>query len=684
MRSSLTRNLQIGFGVSLLILIISAIASYGSIENLIQSGRLVDHTTATIARLEYTMSVMKDAETGQRGYLLTGDTDFLQPYNGAYKKALLSVNQFQKQIAGNPQQTKAADQIREVLVKRLNILDTFIQEKKAGQTISPSELLTGKLAMDSLRVVINRAELTEKNLLNKRLNKLNQYTYDTPFFLFVAALIAVVVTLFSYFKSVSEVNQRVKLYAELQVKEHETANLNEELAATNEELSAANEEINASNEELATANQELAAANEELNASNEQLTESQEDVRQLNEKLGASNEELSATVEELFRSQEDLKALNDDLEERVNNRTAALTESETRFRIIMETMPQIAWVSTPEGEITFFNKQWYEYTGKTYDESIGWGWTACIHPDDLPFAAQKYKEILESGREGEFEIRKHRYDGLYRWHLARMQPVKNPGGELQMWVGTGTDIHDLKTLQQQKDDFISIASHELKTPITSLKASLQLLDRLKDNLSPQTAPKLISQANKSLGKLNILVEDLLNVSKLNQGQLSLNKTGFNIHQLISDCCQYIRVENVYNVTINGDEDLEVYADSHRIEQVIVNLLNNAMKYAPKSKDIDIRILKEGDMARISVADKGPGIDPAKVSHLFDRYYRVDGDGMQFSGLGLGLYISSEIIKRHEGQIGVDTQVGKGSTFWFTVPLVQQKKETSLIAEDHEG
>src|SRR6185312_1401209 len=173
---------------------------------------------------------------------------------------------------------------------------------------------------------------------------------------------------------------------------------------------------------------------------------------------------------------------------------------------------------------------------------------------------------------------------------------------------------------------------------------------------------------KSLGRLNVLVDDLLNVSRLNQGQLNLNKSVFNIYQLLNESCQYIRAENVFAVNINGDQELEAYADAHRIEQVMVNLLNNAMKYAPKSKEIDVMVERAGNSAKVSVKDYGPGIDPIKVPHLFDRYFRVDSDGMQFSGLGLGLYISAEIIKRHDGRIGVDTNAGKGSTFWFMIPM----------------
>ena len=115
-------------------------------------------------------------------------------------------------------------------------------------------------------------------------------------------------------------------------------------------------------------------------------------------------------------------------------------------------------------------------------------------------------------------------------------------------------------------------------------------------------------------------------------------------------------------------ELQVYADAERVNQVVINFVNNAIKYAPESKEIKINIEKVTDMAKVSVSDKGPGISADKLTHLFDRYYRVDTSGVQYSGLGLGLYISAEIIKKHNGQIGVDSELGKGSTFWFTLPL----------------
>ncbi|MDB4925190.1 sensor histidine kinase KdpD, partial [Mucilaginibacter sp.] len=246
-------------------------------------------------------------------------------------------------------------------------------------------------------------------------------------------------------------------------------------------------------------------------------------------------------------------------------------------------------------------------------------------------------------------------------------PIKNEQGEMQLWVGTATDIEELRLLQQQKDDFISIASHELKTPLTSLKAALQLLNRMKENPSIKMLPMIV-QANKSLDKVNVLVEDLLNASKLNEGQLHINPKSFILANVIIDSCQYIRTEGVYTIQTEGDMNVEVYADAVRIDQIVINFITNAIKYAPESKKIIIHIEKINGMAKVSVTDKGLGIPAEKQRFLFDRYYRVDNSGSQYTGLGLGLYICAEIIKVHNGEIGVISEAGKGSTFWFTLPV----------------
>lgn len=272
----------------------------------------------------------------------------------------------------------------------------------------------------------------------------------------------------------------------------------------------------------------------------------------------------------------------------------------------------------------------------------------------LPVYDQEIRAVLPSGRKIFISI--------------NAAPLRD-GDVVTGCIVTFTDVTNRRRVLQEKDDFISVASHELKTPISSLKASLQLLARMLPDIQPQTLAKLVTQSNKSLNKLSDLVNTLLNSNRISRGHFPIHKTTFRIVELINDCCQHVRTASNHEVSLTGDIDLEISADEQLIDQVIVNLVNNAVKYAPGSNQINIKIQRIEDRARISVTDFGPGIPPDKIPHIFERYYRADYGSVQFSGLGLGLYICAEIIRNHGGEIGVDSTPGQGSTFWFTLPLV---------------
>nr|WP_294875249.1 ATP-binding protein [uncultured Pedobacter sp.] len=259
-------------------------------------------------------------------------------------------------------------------------------------------------------------------------------------------------------------------------------------------------------------------------------------------------------------------------------------------------------------------------------------------------------------------------DGSIHWISAHGRPRYDEHGKVNRMVGMTADITESKLFEQRRDDFLSIASHELKTPVTSLKASLQLLDRIKEKPTSPIHVKLIEQANRSMEKMSVLVDDLLNANRMAEGQLKLTKTTFTVADMLNLCCNHVRFENKYKLIIEGDQDLQIYADENRIDQVVVNFINNAVKYAPDSKDIYLNIERIENYVKVSVKDTGPGIESHIIPNLFDRYYRVSYEGDNYTGLGLGLYICSEIIKRHGGDIGVESEVGIGSTFWFTIPI----------------
>jgi len=302
-----------------------------------------------------------------------------------------------------------------------------------------------------------------------------------------------------------------------------------------------------------------------------------------------------------------------------------------------------------------------------FDRQVPWEmFASVIHPDDKATRIAAHEAAIKSGKLF-YEARVLHSDGSTHWVRVQGKVYYKDGKAVRI-LGTLLDITEFKRLQQQKDDFISIASHELKTPITSLKASLQLLERVKHDPTSELIPKLIDQSSRSMHKISALVEDLLNVSRASKTELKLNKTTFTIAELLNSCCSHVRIAGKHQLIVQGNMQLRITADEHSIDQVVVNLVNNAVKYAPESKDIFMMISQEGDMAKIAVRDTGPGIAPEKIPHLFDRYYRAESSGFQNSGLGLGLYICAEIIKRHGGDIGVESELGKGSTFWFTLPL----------------
>jgi PAS domain S-box-containing protein len=341
-----------------------------------------------------------------------------------------------------------------------------------------------------------------------------------------------------------------------------------------------------------------------------------------------------------------------------------LQESEKRLSMALTYSSMAVWELNLADEVMTCSEGCSQLLGRPVQE---WTLSRLLQvflPEDQK-ALEKLFAVITPDQRIDYQGRIRTPDGVVKWiNLQGRAERTTEGGERVL--GTLYDITRDKLAESQKDDFINIASHELKTPLTALKGALQLLERMKDKPAAELAP-LIGQAGKSMAKITVLVDDLLNANRAGQGQLHLRKTRFNLSKAIDECCLHITTAGIYRVVIKGRKQLEVNADSERIQRVIINLVNNAVKYAPRSKEIIIRVdrLKEG--IKLSVSDKGPGIAKEKLPHLFDRYYRADENGGQYSGLGLGLYISAEIIKKHGGEIGVNSEPGKGSSFWFTLP-----------------
>lgn len=231
------------------------------------------------------------------------------------------------------------------------------------------------------------------------------------------------------------------------------------------------------------------------------------------------------------------------------------------------------------------------------------------------------------------------------------------------------EIEFRKQAERKKDEFISIASHELKTPLTSVKGYVQLLERSIDKGDVPTLKKHLLKAKIQLEKLNELITDLLDISKIESGKLKFNKQPFMMDALLDSVTDIIHQSNPeFKIIKTGTAKREICADEMRIEQVIINFLTNAIKYSPGTSEIHIKVEERGEHIYVGVKDFGIGINADQQKNVFEKFYRVEETAIHFQGLGIGLYISAEIIRRHNGEVGVQSIPGEGSEFYFSIPL----------------
>ncbi len=222
---------------------------------------------------------------------------------------------------------------------------------------------------------------------------------------------------------------------------------------------------------------------------------------------------------------------------------------------------------------------------------------------------------------------------------------------------------------QKEEAFLGIASHELKTPLTSLKAYAEVLLARFVQANDEDAVQLLSKMERQIDKLILLVGELLDITQIDAGQLRIRREQVDLVAIVHESIETLgRVTPTKTMVIDGPEKCQVYADPERLGAVVSNLLSNAIKYAPVSTPIVVKITEEREEVTLSVQDAGPGIEPDKHRHLFERFYRVSGSAEEtYPGLGLGLYITAEIVKDHGGRIWVESEKGKGATFFVTLP-----------------
>ena len=373
------------------------------------------------------------------------------------------------------------------------------------------------------------------------------------------------------------------------------------------------------------------------------------------------------TFYKLYEQTRQLNEMQDSLRAEIEFRKMAeieMKEKAMELKSILESIPQIAFTTKANGQIEYNNSQWFQYSTleNKFPES---------HPDD-PDITEQLQKTVEKGKPLEMEVRvKKLQQDEYRYHLLRVLPIKE-GDSIVKWVGTFTDIEDQKQAIKKKDEFISIASHELKTPLTSIKGYVQLLEKTINE--EEVSKTYIERTLLQVQKLNNLVADLLDISKIESGKLKYNMTHFDFEKMLANSIEMIQQTFPgYHINRYGNANIKVYGDEMRIEQVVLNFLTNAVKYSPETNEIIVDTVLSEKSLEIRIKDFGIGISEHDQKNVFSKFYRVEKYAGHFQGLGIGLYICAEILNRHHFTYGVESAIGKGSVFYFTIPLSQNNQ-----------
>ncbi|WP_019508113.1 hybrid sensor histidine kinase/response regulator [Pleurocapsa sp. PCC 7319] len=373
----------------------------------------------------------------------------------------------------------------------------------------------------------------------------------------------------------------------------------------------------------------------------------------------------------------------------------ALEQREYELELITEVIPQQIWTAGKDGQIDYINQRWQNYTGLNLAQMRRLGWATIVHFEDLPIIRDSWIQSIQTGENFDVEARLRNVDGTYRWFLSKARPLRNEQGEIIKWYGTNTNINRIKELEEKlrqqtkdliqanqlKDDFLAIVSHELRTPLNPILGWSQLLSGGKLDADKIAQGIGIIERNAKLQAQ--LIDDLLDVSRILRGKLELKVTPLNLELVIRAAlttvqlaaeAKSIQIETIFESNIG-----QVSGDAGRLQQIVWNLVVNAVKFTPANGRVFVKLKKAGTQAVIEIRDTGKGIEPEFIPYVFDRFRQENSaNTREFGGLGLGLAIVKHLTELHGGTVAVSSPgLNRGAKFSVKLPLINTSISESI-------
>ncbi len=646
--TGLLKILLFSFSLIVSIFLVVSVTTFRSVNDLIESKTIEDHTHEVLQVLESIISNMSDAETGQRGYLLTGELKYLEPYNSGVSTVQGTIEEVTDLTADNPNQQERTPKLKNLVEQKKAELQQTVGLRSHGKNDEAIEIVLsdkGKNIMDDIRSVVKEMKDEEENLLAKRQKDALTDESVTKSVIIIGSLIG----LFS------------ALAIAVIISQYLGSSLNS-LRRVAYEISKGNLNISVNTD----SSNEIGQLSRSINAMKENL---QSYISQLNQKASQLNSQL-------LESSKSKKALVISMKDVENEKRMSqnLASDLQKYKLAVDSTSEHITITDPTFKILYVNRAATRITGYQKDELIGKTPLAWAKISDEEFAKIQ-KIVIQEKNYFEGDMDMQRKDGKsYTGHVT-VAPILDNNGVVKAVVGIERDITHEKEVEKAKTEFVSLASHQLKTPATGVKAFLSMLVEGDAGKLTNKQMGFAAQAYQSNERQLRIIEDLLNISRIETGRLVIEKKRFILNELIEDLSKtfsetFKKKEQKLETNLSK-EKLTIDGDFEKLWMVVSNVVDNAKKYTKKGGTIELKLTQKDGNAVISVKDTGVGIAKKDLDKLFKKFSRIDNEFSTLEGgTGLGLYLVKNIVDLHGGSIEVESEVGEGSKFSITLPTAK--------------
>ncbi len=371
-----------------------------------------------------------------------------------------------------------------------------------------------------------------------------------------------------------------------------------------------------------------------------------------------------------------------------------VAEREALFRNMANNAPIMIWVSGPDKMRTYFNNAWVDFTGRTMEQELGYGWADDVHPGDKDRCLSIYDEAFDLRQPYTTEYRLRRHDGHYRWVFGTGKPTFTPENLFTGYIGACYEIHNQKIANEElelqvkerttqlsnalgrekemnelKSRFVSMASHEFRTPLSIILSSTSLVEQYVGLGTDERIKRHLLRIRSSVSNLNSILNDFLSLDKLEQGKVDLEKESFDFNNFVHEVIEGVQLLQKKGQIVSADHkgDVNVFLDQKKLRYILVNLISNSIKYSAEGSEIHLKSLSNSNRLIISVQDHGIGIPVEEQNHMFDKFFRAKNTG-SVEGTGLGLTIAKRYVELMDGDISFVSKDGVGTTFFIKIPL----------------